>query len=77
MKNEVLAFAKTISAESVLTALELPPGTRMDQGVIMPSAFIIENRLRKLGVPRKTKTIFEYVATALPERELTTIGQGE
>lgn len=72
MKNELLDLAKTASAGSLTSTL----GIRMDQRVIMPSAFIIENRLRKLGVPRKTKTIFEYVATALPERELTNIGQG-
>ena len=48
-------------------------GLQSDKRVIMPSAFIIENRLRKLGVKRATKTIFEYVATALPENELTKI----
>lgn len=72
MKNELLNLAKTVSEESSTPAL----GLRMDQHVIMPSAFIIENRLRKLGVSRKTKTIFEYVATALPEHELTKTGQG-
>ena len=46
-------------------------GLQSDKRVIMPSAFIIENRLRNLGVKRTTKTIFEYVATALPENELT------
>ena len=37
---------------------------------IMPNAFVIENRLRGLGIPRKTKTVFEYIATATPEFEL-------
>ncbi len=48
-------------------------GLQSDKRVIMPSAFIIENLLRKSGVRRTTKTIFEYVATALPEKELIRI----
>lgn len=49
-------------------------GIRPDQRVIMPSAFMMENRLRAMGVPRKTKTVFEYVATVVPEEQLTKIG---
>ena len=45
-------------------------GIRLDQRVIMPSAFMIENRLRAQGVPRKTKSVFEYVATGVPAQEL-------
>ena len=48
-------------------------GLQSDKRVIMPSAFIIENLLRKSGVRRTTNTIFEYVATALPEKELIRI----
>lgn len=53
-----------------VAALLSQNGIRPDQRVIMPSAFMIENRLHALGVPRKTKSVFEYVATALPEHEL-------
>lgn len=41
-----------------------------DSKRIMPNAFVIENRLRGLGIPRKTKTVFEYIATAAPAFEL-------
>ena len=68
-KLELLEFARKYPVESLLKS----KGLRMDQCVIMPSAFIIENRLRKQGMPRKTKSTFEYVATALPEKELTLI----
>ena len=49
-------------------------GVRADQCSIMPSAFMMENHLRAKGVPRKTKTMFEYVATVVPEDKLTKIG---
>lgn len=51
-------------------ALMSAHGVRPDQRVIMPAAFMVENRLRGEGVPRKTKSVFSYVATAVPEREL-------
>ena len=41
-----------------------------DSKRVMPNAFVIENRLRGLGCKRKSKTVFQYVATAAPEREL-------
>lgn len=50
-------------------------GIKPDQRVIMPSAFMMENRLRAMGVPRKTKTVFEYVATVVPESQLVKIGE--
>ena len=68
-KWALLELAGKCHAESLLKS----KGLRMDQCVILPSAFIIENRLRKLGLPRKTKSAFEYVATALPEKELILI----
>lgn len=37
---------------------------------VMPNAFVVENRLRCLGFKRKTKTVFEYIATVAPEGEL-------
>ena len=55
---------------SAVAALLRRNGIRPDQRIIMPSAFMVENRLRALGVPRKTKSVFEYVATALPGYEL-------
>ena len=45
-------------------------GIQLEQRVIMPSAFMIENRLRALGVQRKTKSVFDYVATGVPAQEL-------
>lgn len=66
MKDVVLELAKKYPVEALLHS----KGLTFDQRVIMPSAFIIENRLRSLGIKRKTKTVFEYVATALPEGEL-------
>lgn len=45
-------------------------GITLDQRFVMPAAFMIENRLRASGIPRKTKSVFEYVATAVPENEL-------
>ena len=55
---------------AAVSALMNAHGIRLDQRVIMPSAFMIENRLRGEGVPRKTKSVFSYVATAVPEWEL-------
>lgn len=49
-------------------------GIGLDRRFVMPAAFMIENRLRAAGVPRKTKSVFEYVATAVPEGELVRIG---
>ena len=69
MKKEILELVRGYPVEAILES----KGLRSDMQVIMPSAFIIENRLRNLGVKRKTKTIFNYVATALPENELTQI----
>ena len=69
MKETLLELAKKYPTESIFKS----KGLRMDQHVIMPSAFIIENRLHKRGLRRKTKSIFEYIATALPESELTRI----
>lgn len=69
MKKEILELVRNYPVEAILES----KGLRSDMKVIMPSAFIIENRLRSLGLRRKTKTIFNYVATALPENELTQI----
>lgn len=64
--------------DTILSKVDLPAvgalmsahGVRQDQRVIMPAAFMVENRLRGKGVPRKTKSVFSYVATAVPAREL-------
>ena len=69
MKKDILGMLQAYPVERILAS----KGLRSDMQVIMPSAFIIENRLRNLGLKRKTKTIFNYVATALPENELTQI----
>ena len=64
--------------EAVLSKIDLPAvgalmsahGVKPDQRVVMPSAFMVENRLRGEGISRKTKSVFSYVATAVPEWEL-------
>ena len=45
-------------------------GIRPDQCSIMPSAFMMENRLRTKGVKRKTRTVFEYIATVMRKEDL-------
>lgn len=65
-KALLLPIAKQLPVDVLLNRI----GLNSDSRVIMPSAFIIEQRLRALGIPRKTETIFEYVATALPESEV-------
>lgn len=65
-KALLLPIAKQLPADVLLNRI----GLSSDSRIIMPSAFIIEQRLRALGMPRKTETIFEYVATALPESEV-------
>jgi len=64
--------------DSILGRIDLPAvsallsqnGIHPDQRVTMPSAFMVENRLRASGVPRKTKSVFKYVATGVPAKEL-------
>jgi len=68
-KGVILELVAKCPIEMILKS----KGISIDHRVIMPSAFIIENRLRNLSINRKTKTVFEYVATAVPERELTRI----
>ena len=72
-KALLLPVAKQLPADVLLNRI----GLNSDSRVIMPSAFIIEQRLRALGMQRKTETIFEYVATALPESEVVKRQQGE
>ena len=48
-------------------------GIRPDQRTIMPASFMLENRLGAMGVQRKTDSVFEYVATVVPEDQLTMI----
>lgn len=69
-RDKIMALAANCPVEAILKS----KGLMSDHRVVMPSAFIIENRLRNLGVSRKTKSVFEYVATALPERELVRVG---
>ena len=56
-----------------VSALLSQNGIRLDQRVVMPAAFMVGNRLRALGVPRKTESLFEYVATGLPVQELVRV----
>ncbi len=64
-KELFAAIIKGRLVEQCLSLKGIPDGLR-----IMPNAFVIENRLRGLGVPRKTKSEFEYIGTAVPEWEL-------
>jgi len=66
MKEPLLAKVDLASVGALMSA----HGVRLDQRVIMPAAFMIENRLCGEGVPRKTKSVFSYIATAVPEWEL-------
>lgn len=56
--------------QDAVRALMFVKGIRPNQCSIMPSAFMMENRLRAMGIPRKTKSVFEYVATVVPEDKL-------
>jgi len=69
LPDEKVAILSKVDLAAV-GALMNAHNIRLDQRVIMPAAFMIENRLRGEGVPRKTKSVFEYVATAVPEGEL-------
>lgn len=48
-------------------------GISPDQRTIMPAAFMLENRLGAMGIQRKTDSVFEYVATVVPENQLTKV----
>ncbi len=69
-KQQILG---TVDPKAV-SELMFANGIKPDQRVIMPSAFMMENRLRAMGVPRKTKSVFEYVATVVPDDQLMKIG---
>ncbi len=45
-------------------------GEIANQLFTMPSAFMLENRLRAAGVKRKTESMFEYVATVVAPEKL-------
>lgn len=64
-KAFLLDALKILPLQQILTSRGVANALR-----VMPNAFVLENRLRGLGVPRKTKTIFEYIATAAPANEL-------
>ena len=59
--------------KDAVTALMFAKGIRPDQRSIMPSAFMMENRLRAMGIKRKTKTVFEYVATVVVPEKLVKV----
>lgn len=65
LKSELMSLLSGLPVEQYISTLGKPESLR-----VMPNAFVIENRLRALGFPRKNKTIFEYVGTAAPEFEL-------
>lgn len=69
-KSQILPL---LNPRDVVTKMGLR-GVSEEQLFIMPSALMVENRLRAMGVPRKTKSVFEYVATVVPEDKLTKIG---
>ena len=60
--------------KDAVTALMFSKGIRPDQRSIMPSAFMAENRLRAMGIKRKTKTVFGYIATVMRKEDLVQIG---
>ena len=60
--------------KDAVTALMFAKGIRPDQRSIMPSAFMMENRLRAMGIKRKTKTVFEYIATVMRKEDIVQIG---
>lgn len=60
--------------KDAVTALMFAKGIRPDQRSIMPSAFMMENRLRAMGIERKTKTVFEYIATVMRKEDIVQIG---
>lgn len=64
-KSELMTMLSKLPVERYISTLG-----KVDSLRVMPNAFVIENRLRALGFPRKNKTIFEYVGTAAPEWEL-------
>ena len=49
-------------------------GVSPTQRVVMPAAFMFENRLAAKGVARRTKSRFEYIATGFPVRDLVRVG---
>ena len=65
-KDELLARVASLPVEEWLGK----KGLSLDSRLIMPSSFILENRLRTIAGGRRSKAIFEYVATALPESEV-------
>lgn len=65
LKSELKALLARLPVERYVSALG-----KVDSLRVMPNAFVIENRLRALGFPRKTKSVFEYIGTAAPEEEL-------
>lgn len=70
VKQEVLDNISKDKVRDIMFAKNIRP----DQRSIMPSAFMMENRLRAMGVKRKTKTVFEYIATVMREECLVQVG---
>lgn len=64
-RTEISMMLSRIPIAELLSREGVPDGLR-----VMPNAFVVENRLRSLGFPRKNRTVFEYVGTAAPESEL-------
>ena len=69
-KTQILALLNP----SIVAARMGAHGAIEKQRFTMPSAFMLENRLRAMGIQRKTKSVFEYVATVVPEDQLTMLG---
>ena len=68
-KEQIRGFVDS----NVVAAQLYSKGISPDQRTIMPAAFMLENRLGAMGIQRKTDSVFEYVATVVPENQLKNI----
>ncbi len=67
-KSALMSTLTNLPLQQILSKLGVAASKR-----VMPNAFVMENRLHGLGFERKTKSVFQYVATAAPERELQVV----
>ncbi len=69
VKGQILAM---LNQSDVATRMGAR-GAIANQHFTMPSAFMLENRLRAAGVKRKTESVFEYVATVVAPEKLVKV----
>lgn len=67
-KTYLMSFLRNLPLQQLLSKLGDVNSRR-----VMPNAFVIENRLRGVGIKRSTKSVFKYIGTAVPENELTIV----